>query len=523
MPKVGIYCRLSVEDKDKLKCDDSQSIQNQKAMLKDYCQERNWEIYDIYCDDGYSGINRNRPEFNRLLHDCETGKIEIVLCKDQSRFSRDIVVIEQIINDKFLEWGIRFIGVADNTDTDSEIYSTMRLFTSAYNEMYVKDISAKIRRTLAYKRKQGQFIGSFTPYGYLTDPQDKHHLVIDKETAPVIKQIFNLYAEGNSYRKIVQILNQQGIVSPNEYKHQKGSNYVNNNANTSTSKGLWTQATISKILMNEVYTGTLVQGKSHHISYKNKKRKKVAPEEWIRIPDTHEAIIDSETWTSVQERLHSNTRVGKRSQELSPLAGKVKCAVCGRPMKRNIYYNKAKTIKYYGLQCTAYKTGAMNCPNQKSISGLLLEQKILDELNSIIKHYCQTEKIYLPALYQEQIDNLKKQLSALEERQLSAKNRLISMYKDKLDGILSNQDYLLFRENLKNEEQELFRQTDAVRNKLEKYHNQLENLESQKALIQKYTHFSHLNRSIADEFIDMIEIGMVNQNGEREIHICWKL
>ncbi|MBR1554073.1 MAG: recombinase family protein [Oscillospiraceae bacterium] len=523
MPKVGIYCRLSVEDKDKLKCDNSQSIQNQKAMLREYCKERNWEIYDIYCDDGYSGIDRSRPEFNRLLHDCEIGKIDIVLCKDQSRFSRDIVVIEQIINDKFLEWGIRFIGVADNADTDSESYSTMRLFTSAYNEMYVKDISAKIRRTLAYKREQGQFIGSFAPYGYAIDPKDKHHLVIDPETAPVVKQIFSMYIEGNGYRKIVQTLNQQGIVSPTEYKRQKGSNYVNSNADASNAKGLWTQSTIAKILTNEMYTGTLVQGKSHHISYKNKKRKKVSRDDWIRIPDAHEAIIDLETWTRTQERLHSNTRVGKRSQELSPLSGKVKCAVCGRPMKRNVYYNKSKTIKYYGLQCATYKTGAMNCPNQKSISGLMLEKKILDELNLIVESYCQSDEIRLTDIHQEQINNLNKQLSALEERHKSAKNRLVSMYKDKLDGILSDEDYALFRENLTAEEQAVSRQIDDITQQIQDSHKCLENAESQKTLIQKYTHFDHLDRSIADEFIDTIEIGMVSETGEREVHIYWKL
>lgn len=201
MPKVGIYCRLSIEDRDKSGGDDSVSIQNQKSMLRDYCRERNWEIYDIYVDDGYSGIDRSRPDFNRLLLDCENGNVDIVLCKDQSRFSRDTVVIEQFINDKFLEWGVRFIGIADNADTDSESYSTMRLFTSAYNEMYVKDISSKIRRTLAYKREQGQFIGSFAPYGYLIDPEDKHHLVLDEETAPVVKQIFDMYVRGDGYRK----------------------------------------------------------------------------------------------------------------------------------------------------------------------------------------------------------------------------------------------------------------------------------------------------------------------------------
>ncbi len=260
MPKVGIYCRLSIEDKDKLKNDDSQSIQNQKSMLRDYCRERDWEIYDIYADDGYSGIDRSRPDFNRLLRDCEIGNIDIVLCKDQSRFSRDTIIIEQYINDKFLEWGIRFIGVADNADSDSEMYGTMRLFTSAYNEMYVKDISSKIRRTLTYKREQGEFIGSFAPYGYCIDPNDKHHLVVDEETAPIVKMIFDMYVSGEGYRSIVRKLNDDEIVSPAEYKRQKGSKYVNSNADSSNSKGLWTQSTIAAILRNEMYTGTLVQG-----------------------------------------------------------------------------------------------------------------------------------------------------------------------------------------------------------------------------------------------------------------------
>ena len=350
MPKVGIYCRLSIEDRDKVGNDPSESIQNQKAMLRDYCIERSWEIYDIYVDDGFSGIDRTRPAFCRLLHDCEQGKIDIVLCKDQSRFSRDTVVIEQFLNDKFLEWGIRFIGVADNADTDNESYGTMRLFTSAYNEMYVKDISAKIRRTLAYKRQHGQFIGSFAPYGYRIDPADKHHLVVDPETAQIVKQIFDWYIAGDGYRAIVLKLNEQGYFSPTEYKRRQGSKYVNMNADTSNARGLWTHSTVAAILRNEVYTGALVQGRSHHVSYKNKKRKKVAPEEWVRIPDTHEAIIDAETWARAQERLNSNTRVGKRSKELSPLAGKLRCAVCGRPMKRNVYYNSKRTIKYYNVQ-----------------------------------------------------------------------------------------------------------------------------------------------------------------------------
>lgn len=523
MPKVGIYCRLSIEDKDKLKNDDSQSIQNQKSMLRDYCRERDWEIYDIYCDDGYSGIDRSRPDFNRLLRDCETGNIDIVLCKDQSRFSRDTIVIEQYINDKFLEWGIRFIGAADNADTDSEIYGTMRLFTSAYNEMYVKDISSKIRRTLAYKREHGQFIGSFAPYGYSIDPDDKHHLVVDKETAPVVKMIFDMYVSGEGYRSIVQKLNNDGVVSPAEYKRQKGSKYVNGNADLSNSKGLWTQSTVAAILRNEMYTGTLVQGKSHHISYKNKKRKKVEQTDWVRIPDTHEAIIDTDTWSRTRERLNSHARVGKRSQELSPLSGKVKCTLCGRPMKRNVYYNKAKTIKYYGLQCATYKTGAMNCPNRSSISGLVLEQKILGELNTIVEQYCQADELQLVDIHSEHLKNLEKKLSVLTERQSSAKDRLVKMYKDKLDGIISDKDYALFRSSLCDEEQEITERIEEVGYQIAKCRERIKNTEGQRAIIEKYTHFDKLDRIIADEFIDYIEIGMTDENGIREIHIHWKL
>ena len=520
---MAIYCRLSIEDKDKAKNGSSASIQNQKAMLRDYCHERDWEIFDIYVDDGYSGIDRTRPEFNRMLRDCENGKIDIVLCKDQSRFSRDTVVIEQFINDRFLEWGIRFIGVADNADTDSESYSTMRLFTSAYNEMYVKDISSKIRRTLAYKREQGQFIGSFAPYGYTIDPKEKHHLVIDEETAPVVRLIFDMYVSGEGYRRIVQRLNSDGIVSPSEYKRQKGSKYVNLNADTSNAKGLWTQSTVARILRNEMYTGTLVQGKSHHISYKNKKRKKVEQSEWVRIPDAHEAIIDAETWSRTQERINSNVRAEKCSQELSPLSGKVRCACCGRPMKRNIYYNKAKTIKYYGLQCATYKTGAMNCPNRSSISGLVLERHILVELNAVVEQFCQADEIQLTDIHSEQLRELERRLCTLEARQKTANDRLLKMYKDKLDGMLSDGDYSVFRQSLSDEENDLTEQIAELGQQIADCRKSQENAEVQKALIGQFTHFDKLDRIIADEFIDYIEIGETCESGAREIHIHWKL
>lgn len=192
-------------------------------------------------------------------------------------------------------------------------------------------------------------------------------------------------------------------------------------------------------------------------------------------------------------------------------------------MKRNVYYNKAKTIRYYGLQCATYKTGAMNCPNRSSISGLVLEQKIVDELNAIVGQHCQTDKIRLADLHSEQLRELEKKLSVLEDKHSSAKARLVKMYKDRLDGAVSDEDYALFRQSLSDEEQKLSEQTGEVLCQIEYCCLSQENTEGQKAIIEKYSCFDKLDRSITDEFIELVEVGMPDENSEREIHIHWKL
>ena len=437
-------------------------------------------------------------------------------------FSRDTVIIEQYINGRFLEWGVRFIGIADSADSESESYGTMRLFASAYNEMYVRDISSKIRRTLAYKREQGQFIGSFAPYGYMISPEDRHRLIIDEDAAGVVRRIFAMYVSGMGYRGIVQELNARAIPGPSAYKRQKGSKYSNSNAESGNPEGLWTQSTIARILANEMYTGTLVQGKSHHISYKNKKRKKVEQDEWIRIPDAHEALIDRDTWQRTQERLRSHARVGKSSGELSPLSGKVRCAVCGRPMKRNVYYNKARTVRYYSLQCASHKTGAMDCPNKSSISGLMLERSILSELNCILEKNCRPENIRIGDIRSDRLKELEKKLSVLLAKQSNAKDRLVRMYKDKLDGTLSDEDYFLFRKSLSQEEQALSVLIEDTVRQIELCRSEASPI-GKSDVIEKYIPLNKLDRTAADEFIDCIEIGLADKNGLREVHIRWKL
>ena len=355
MNNVAIYVRLSDEDRFKEnKTDESESIQNQKPMLKEYCKERDWNIYDIYNDEDYSGADNNRPEFNRMLQDCESGKINTVLCKSQSRFSRDMETIERYLHNKFIEWDVRFIGIVDHADTSDISNKKSRQINGLMNEWYLEDTSENIRRTLKHKREKGEFTGSFAPYGYLVDPKNKNHLIIDAQVADVVRNIFQWTANGWGYRKIVMELNNTHIPNPTTYK-KTHSKYENPNATKGYNKGCWTHSTISIMIRNETYIGNLVQGKTHHISYKNKKKKKVPKEDWIRVYNTHEAIISQKVWNAVQAKINANLRACKTTNKINPLTGKVKCGVCGGAMKRDISYNKKdRSIMYYSLICPSY-------------------------------------------------------------------------------------------------------------------------------------------------------------------------
>lgn len=523
MISTAIYVRLSDEDRDKnLKTDESESIQNQKSMLVDYCKERNWDIYDIYCDEDYSGADRKRPDFNRMLNDCEHGKINIVLCKSQSRFSRDMEIIEKYLHDKFLEWNVRFISIVDHADTGDSANKKSRQINGLINEWYLEDTSESIRKTLQHKREKGEFIGSFAPYGYLVDPDNKNKLIVDTEAAPIVRSIFERYAQGWGYRKIVIELNSMKVPNPTLHKQKLNSKYVNKNESKSPARGLWTQSTIYTILRNETYTGTLVQGKSHTISYKNKKKKRVPPENWVKIPNSHEPIIDMELWTKTQERLASRTRVKKTVYELSPLAGKVKCAVCGKPMKRNVYYNKSKTVQYYNLQCAAYKIGAMNCTNTVSVSGRELEKVILEQINRLISQYCQMDKIDIEACQDEVIREKNIRFQSVKDQLAAAESKLERLYEDKLEEIITKEQYLSYGKKITKEIDELKTLSKKLEEQLTASRKEQSEYIDKQEIIKKYSRINELTREIADEFIDAIYVGE-KTDSKRSIRILWKV
>lgn len=293
--KCAIYCRLSKEDGSE---HESESIQNQKSLLLKYALDRDWEIYNIYSDEDYSGISDKRPAFAQLITDAENKRFDIVLCKTQSRFTRDMEQVEKYIHKLFPLWGIRFIAVTDNADTAVKGNKKARQIAGLVNEWYLEDLSENIRSVLDHKRKQGLFIGSFPLYGYAKS-KEKGRLVPDPEAAAVVQRIYTMYLSGMSIYAICRVLSNENIPNPATYKAQKGEAFHPSSGKSFSSN--WNKTTVSRILSNKMYTGTMVQGCRRKLSYKSDYIASVAPEEWFIVENTHKAIISPEMFNAVQK------------------------------------------------------------------------------------------------------------------------------------------------------------------------------------------------------------------------------
>lgn len=386
MDTIAIYCRLSDEDKDKKsKLDESESIQNQKNLLMKYAMERGWDIYKIYSDDDYSGLDTNRPEFNQMLMDAAAGKFNIILCKHQSRFSRDTEVIEKYLHRKFPEWNIRFISVVDNVDTKDKGNKKARQINSLVNEWYCEDISEAVRATFKTKREDGKFIGSFAPYGYIKDRNDKNKLLIDKDASKIVRMIFNDYLKGISTEQIAFLLNDKKIPNPTNYKQIQGFNYKN--PFETDSHGLWSKTSIRRILRNEVYIGHMVQGKREKISYKSEIIRNNPRSKWIIKEKVHEPIIEEELFYRVQKRLDSNIRC-TNTGKTHVFAGKVICLDCKSTMNKT----KSSNNRSY-LRCKLYSRGSYErlCSSH-SISLERLKESVIEKLEEHVKKLLVEEK-----------------------------------------------------------------------------------------------------------------------------------
>ena len=506
---VGIYLRLSSEDKDKINKDDySESIKNQRNMLVYYISKHdNFYLVDEYCDEDLSGAGTYRPEFERLIKDCEEHRLDIVLCKSQSRFSRDMEIVEKYINNKFIEWNIRFIGLADNADTDNFGNKKARQINGLVNEWYLEDISNNIRSAFNSKMKQGEFISPFAPLGYEISSNDNNKIVIDKIGSEIVKNIYNLYLKGLGFTKIAEYLNDNNVPSPSLYKYQKGCK-LNIISNKRRDEIKWNGSAVKKILTNEIYIGNLVQGKRTTVSYKNHRIINKRKNEWIRKENTHEGIIDKDTFYKVQSIINSRRRPSKKLGTMHIFSGKVFCMECNNIMK------KKSSQRHEYLVCSN-----SNCLN-KSIRYDMLEGIILKEVNGLVSKYYDSELLKKYSLEErniiDKINTLNMQQNDLRNRISRLDNYLKSLYEDKVNGIIAEEYFIKLTNSYNNDKKIIEDNIKSIEDKISYYRNYFND-----NIVDRYKSFDNLNKVIVDEFIDKVYVGKIVGN-KRKIEIKWR-
>ena len=366
---VGLYIRLSKEDESKDINDNSESIKNQKQLLLKYVKDNNYVLYDIYIDDGFTGTNYNRPAFQKMISDIENKKINMVVVKDLSRLGRDYILTGYYTEMWFPKNRIRFVSILDNIDSINDMNNDILPFKSLINDIYSKDNSKKIRAALRIKQQLGKWVGGCPPFGYMSDINDKNHLLINKKEALIVKIIFDLFLSGHSITYISNYLYDNKINTPNIIRKIKKQDELNH----------WSFSTIKTILTNQLYTGDLVQNRRRKINYKVKNIVKNNKDEWIIVENTHDSIINKNDFKKVQEILTTKSNF-RQNENSNLLSGIINCYDC----KRRIVFQKVNN-KYYTM-CNTYrkKSREKQCTSH-SCNYDLIEQKVIMYIKKLLE------------------------------------------------------------------------------------------------------------------------------------------
>lgn len=499
--KVAIYCRLSEEDRNKqMETDDSESIQNQKSMLLQYAMEQSWEIYNIYSDDDYAGADRNRPEFNKLLADAELHKFDIILCKTQSRFTRELELVEKYIHGLFPLWKIRFVSIVDNADTANKGNKKSRQINGLVNEWYLEDMSENIKSVLTNRRENGLHIGSFALYGYKKDPNQKGHLIIDEEAATVVREVFTLFSQGYGKAAIARILNDRGIPNPTEYKRLHGLRYQQPKRKNST---LWKYYAIANMLGNEIYIGNMVQGKYGSVSYKTKKNKPRPKEQWYIVEGTHEPVIDRQLWDRVQALIAQKAKpfiVGT----IGLFARKARCMNCGYTMRSSKSHDK------HYLKCGSRYAAKGACIGS-FISVDKLEKTVIAELDRLSSEYLDKDELEQKVEFSNNLNEkkakLETEMSTYQKKIVEYTKGIKDLYLDKAKGVISEREYIEFSKDFSKDKERMEKLVVDRKKQIAMIESKLQTGDNRRQLIEKYTNLEKLDRETVEKLIDYILVG----------------
>lgn len=437
--QMAAYCRLSKEDGEKK---NSESIENQIKLIEEYIRKsQDLTLADIYIDDGYSGLYfSNRPGFQKMMEDIRKGKIQGVITKDLSRLGREHIETSNYMERIFPSLGIRYIAILDGVDSISQDHEELAQFKTLFNDMYCRDISKKIRGALSAQKKCGRFMSGFAPYGYIKDPEEKHRFLVDEEAAQTVQRIFYMYLEGYSCNNIAKKLNQEGILTPSEYKRKvQKLKYVNGQERGGEKR--WAYPTVNMILKNRVYTGAMIQHKTEKISYKIKKCRYIPKEQQYLVEGMHEAIITTEVFEQVQQILKKKIRTKKRN----PYAGILICADCGCCFQ----WVSSKD----GYECGTYhRRGNTICSShfiKKEFLDRLIKREVerqvelmqIDKENLLKEEHPHKNK-------EQQIRRFRKELELVQDYQKKT-------YENYVKGLLDQEEYSIYKTEYESKEQEL--------------------------------------------------------------------
>lgn len=498
---VGIYCRISNEDS---VLGESNSISNQKSILTKYVVDKDWCIIDYYIDDGYSGLNFDRPGFQKLLRDIQEGKISLVITKDMSRLGRDYILVGHYVEKFFPENRVRFIAINDNIDTGKEQGDNdITPFKAIINDMYSKDISKKVRSVLNMKRQEGKFIGPFAPYGYEKSPENKNKLIIDQNTAPIVKRIFEMYLSGDGLTLIAKSLNGENILCPAYYKKKMHETY----SISKTKIPKWSHSSIKAILTNPVYTGSVAQNKYKKVNYKSKKLQSIDKKDWMIVKDTHESIVSQDIFDRVQKLMDQkggNFEGAKKSTKL--FSGMVFCGECGQYMT----YTSTQADKVF-LICSTYKRYGKELCSRHAILEGELENIILNDYWKLVHSF--SNKGALMKKAEKMLNARKDGKNFFIHESISLQNRLEqinillkAVYEDKVKGLILESQFVEFYEEFNEEKKNLKKRQEELLKKLDSDEKKQCDEEQIERLLDSVLNLKKLNPMILAALVEKIEI-----------------
>ena len=498
--RVGIYIRLSKEDNDKIV--ESESITNQRNILLAYLKENKLALGGEYVDDGVSGTTFDRPAFNRLINDIEDGKINMVVTKDLSRLGRDYIQSGYYVEQYFPMKRVRYVSILDNIDTERTNSSENDIapFRSILNEMYAKDISKKIRIVFQQKKEDGQFLSTSAPLGYIKDPNDKHHLIIDNETAPIVRRMFKMVIDGYGTTRIANIFTDEHVPTP-AMRNKYQTNAL------SYQYGYWHAGSIRRMLRNNVYIGKLEQGKSVTVSYKNRKRVRTSKDEWIVVDNAHEPLIDEDTFYTVQRLLDTSAK--KTVKKTYLLTGLLKCADCGGSI--GIKSNKGRNFAY--TNCNLYmaytkrKLCTPHCLNYEA-----LELMVVEKVRDLCK-LCMDDMKIEEALKQKVENNnykqtIEKSLKDANDKRTKMEKNLEKLYEDRLNDIITVDMFKSLSEKYNDGLSKIKIEIKSLEDKMQEFVQEEKEIFSfnYKQIINDFLKLENPTKEIMSKIIDRIEI-----------------